>query len=82
LGVLVSMSMQRDEQVNIQCPQYHIKYSTRQCGGLLIFITRRGFNSEYKCEKCGQKVSIVEGMSAKEIENFERVRRTSGVRYK
>lgn len=75
--------MERDEQVNIQCPQYHIKYHTKRCDGLLIFITRRGFNSQYRCEKCGQRVSVVEGMSYKEIQNLKNVnRRPSGVRHK
>ena len=74
--------MERDQQVNITCPQYHIKYNSKRCDGLLIFITRRGFNSEYRCEKCGDKVSIVEGMSAKEIEYLERMRRASGVRHR
>ena len=74
--------MERDEQVNIYSPQYHIKYSTRPCGGLLTFLTRRGFNSQYRCEKCGQRVSIVEGMSYNEIQYLKNVKRPSGVRHK
>ena len=74
--------MERDQLVNITSPQYHIKYNSERCDGLLIFITRRGFNSEYKCEKCGQHVSIVEGMSAKEIEYLKNVGRPSGVRHR
>lgn len=73
--------MERDEQVNIYSPQYHIKYHTKQCGGLLIFITRRGFNSQYRCEKCGQRVGIVEGMSYNEIKYLERVKNTRGIRH-
>ena len=74
--------MERDQLVNITSPQYHIKYHSRQCGGLLIFITRRGFNSEYKCERCGQHVSIVEGMSYNEIEYLKKMGRPLGVRHR
>ena len=73
--------MERDIKINIYFPQYHIKYHTRQCEGLLEFITRRGFNSQYKCKKCGQTVNIVEGMSTNEIENLEKMKRVSGVRH-
>jgi hypothetical protein len=71
----------RDEQINIFCPHYHIKYGSSQCKGLLIFQTRRGFNSQYKCEKCGDKVGIVEGMSYDEIQYLKNNKQTTGVRY-
>ncbi len=75
--------MESENAIKVQCPQYHIKYQANQCGGLLAFITRRGFNSQYKCTRCGQIVNIVEGMSAKQIENLERMKdQVSGVRHR
>lgn len=74
--------MERDEQVNIYSPQYHIKYNSKRCDGLLIFVTRRGFNSQYKCEKCGEIVNTVEGMSYNEIQFLKNVNKPSGVRHR